>query len=300
MPARLIALTALLAGLVLAGPARPASAAAWTDLPARSATGSAVGPEITVAAGAFPAGPRFVTATVSARHAPGSPGRVTMLSVELACGADSVQATTNVLTTAVLTPRRVMTDATACTVSARAAVDHPTARDGLRVIATLSAMPVGSGAVGYRPAGFPTLLRPGGRADVPPIACEPPAGTGSVAVTGDLKVTTCTSVGGSRENGSPYLCAAPRVRPGGSTLRVALVAQQPAAGGGYCAIRTLSARTVRVGRAEHHAMISQRGTFPLSTAPGCTRTVRVKLAVRVLAGADLVIHRRGTITSVYR
>lgn len=300
---------ALLAGLAVAAAGlagTPASAAPGTaatasvDLPARSADGSAVGPAITVAAPAFPAGARYVTATVTARHAPGSSGRATMLTVDLACGAESVQATTNVLTTAVLAPRRLMRDATSCTVTARSAVDHPTARDGLRVSVAVSAVPVASGAVGYRPTGFPSLLRPGGRADVTPISYAVPAGPGPVAVTGDLKVTTCTSVGGSRENGSPYLCSASRVKPGGSVLRVALVAEQPAAGGGSCAVRTLSARTVRVGKAQHHTMVAERGTFPLSTAPGCTRTVRVKLAVTVLAGADVVLHRRGTITSVYR
>jgi hypothetical protein len=223
-----------------------------------------------------------------------------MLSVTLTCGAESVQATTNVLSTATLVPRRVMTDATACTVTARAAVDHPTAKDGLRVTATLTATAIGSGAVGYTPAGFPTLMRPGSRLDATPVTYAVAAGARSVTVAGDIKVTTCTSVGGSRENGSPYLCAASRVRPGGTTLRVALVAQQRSAGGGYCAVRTVSVRTVRVDRTTHHTMISQFGTYTLSTAPGCARTVRVKLAVRVLGGADLVVHRRGTITSVYR
>jgi hypothetical protein len=223
-----------------------------------------------------------------------------MLSVELTCGAESVQATTNVLTTAVLTPRRIMRNATRCTVVARSAVDHPTALDGLRVTATLSAVAVRSGATGYSPTGFPTLLRPGARRDITPAAWTAPAGDRSVTVAGDLKVTACTSVGGSRENGSPYLCAASRVKPAGARMLVSLVAQQRATRGGYCRVVTLSTRTVRVVRAVHHAMVTQRGTFTLSTARGCTRTVRVKLYARVLAGADVVIHRRGTITSVYR
>jgi hypothetical protein len=96
------------------------------------------------------------------------------------------------------------------------------------------------------------------------------------------------------------MCAASRVRPAGSRLRVALVAQQRAAGGGYCRVVTLSTRTVVLTRTVHHATIAQHGTFTLSTARGCARTVRVKQYARVLSGADLVIHRRGTITSVYR
>jgi hypothetical protein len=270
------------------------------EVPARPAPGTLLGPAVTVAARAFPAGARFVTATVSARHRAGSSGRATMLSVELACGAESVQATTNVLSTTVLTPRRIMRDATGCTVVARSAVDHPTALDGLRVTATLTAVAVRSGATGYVPGGFPTLLRPGGRLDIAPAVWTAPAGARSVTTAGDVKVTACTSVGGSRENGSPYLCAASRVRTAGARLQVSLVAQQKAAGGGYCRVVTLSTRTVRVDRNVHHAMVTQRGSFTLSTARGCTRTVRIKQYARVLAGADVVIHRRGTITSVYR
>jgi hypothetical protein len=285
---------------VLAAAASLSGVTGQAEVPARPDPGTLVGPAVTVAARAFPAGRRFVTATVSARHRAGSSGRATMLSVELACGAESVQATTNVLTTAVLAPRRIMRDATGCTVVARSAVDSPTALDGLRVTATLSAVAVASGATGYAPAGFPTLLRPGGRLDVTPAVWTAPAGARSMTVAGDVKVTACTSVGGSRENGSPYLCAPARVKPAGARLQVSLVGQQKAAGGGYCRVVTLSTRTVRVDRAVHHAMVAQRGTFTLSTARGCTRTVRVKQYAQVLPGADVVLHRRGTITSVYR
>jgi hypothetical protein len=302
---RLIAATALIAvfGLVgglAGGLADGTAAAAATDVPARPAEGSLVGAAVTVASRAFPAGVRFVTATVAARHAIGSSGRPMMLSVTLTCGGESIQATTNVLSTAVLAPRRVMRDATACTVRAQSAVGEPTAADALRVTATIVSAAVGRAAVGYSPDAWPTLMRPGERAGLVPAALAVPAGARSVRVTGDLKVTTCTSVGGSRENGSPYLCAAARVKPAGTRLRVSLLARQTAIDGGYCAVRTLAARTVRVGRGTHHAMVAQSGTVTLSTARGCSRTVRAELHVQVLSGADVVIHRRGTMVSVYR
>ena len=274
--------------------------AAPISLPARAVDGSLVGPAVTVAARAFPAGTRFVTATVSARHAAGSSRRPMMLTTTLTCGAESIQATTNVLETAVLTPRRLIRDATGCTVVARSAVTDATGGDALLVTVTMSAVPVTRGAVGYAPDGFPALVRPGQRRDVVPAAFDVPAGARVVTVAGDLKATACTSVGGSRENGSPNLCAAGRVRAGGTVLAVALVVQQRSTGGGYCAARTLSTRTVRIDRQTHHAMITQRGSYTLSTARGCAPSVRVKLDVRVLSGADVVIHRRGTIVSVYR
>jgi hypothetical protein len=279
-----------------AGPAQ----AAGVDVSTRPAAGSPLGSEVRLAARAFPAGARFVAATITARHAAGSSGRPLMLSATLTCAGESIQATTNVLTAAVLTARRVMRDATACTVVARAAVDHPSPGDTLRVTATIAAVPVGRAAVGYSPGSRPALMRPGQRGDAVPAALAVPVGARSVTVTGDIKVTTCTSVGGSRENGSPYLCAASRVRPGGTGLRVSLVAQQAATRGGYCAVRTVSSRTVRVDRRTHHAMITQSGVYTLSTARGCARTVRAKLYVEVLGGADLVVHRRGTIVNVFR
>ncbi|MCA2218779.1 hypothetical protein [Jidongwangia harbinensis] len=316
MPARLLAPVAVAAVLAVPGapgpaqagpaPAAPVPAAATratpaaVEVPARPSGGALVGPAVTVAAGAFPAGQRFVSAAVSARHSAGSSRRATMLSVELTCGGQSVQATTNVVTSAVLTPRRVMRDARACTVVARSAVNDATPADGLRVTATLTSAPASWGAVGYSPAGHPRLLRPGARRQVVPVTATVPPGIRTVRVTGDVKVTTCTSVGGSRENGSPPRCAAHRVDAAGTRVRVSLVVRQGSTTGGHCAVRTVASHTVHVAKRVHHAMVSPAGTFTLSAAPGCGRVVRAQVHVRVLGGADLVIHRKGTITSLYR
>jgi hypothetical protein len=222
-----------------------------------------------------------------------------MLSVLLICGAESVQATTNVLTEVVLTPRRLMTDPADCRVIANSAVGRAGADDGLDVTATISAAPAAWGAVGYRPDDWPKVLRPGARHDVVPVTAAVPAGSATVRLAGDIKVTTCTSVGGSRENGSPYLCDPDRVRRGGSALYVALVAAQRAVGGGYCAVRTVASRTVHVDAKTHHAMVAQSGTYRLSGAGKCTRDVTVKVYTRILGGADVVVHRKGSITTVY-
>jgi hypothetical protein len=293
--------TVAVASGALAVPAAPAARAATLPAPATAQAAIRLpvqlsGPERAVAERAFPAGVRMISATVSTAGT----GRPTMLTVTLTCGTESVQATTNVITAATLTPRRIMTDPTACQVTARAAVDHPTARDGLTVTATIAASPVSIAATGYSPRAQPGLLRPGKQVDVVPASLTVPDKTDRITATGDLKITACTSTGGSRENGSPALCTAKRVRAAGSTLRVALIAAQRSTTGGYCAVRTLAVRTVHVDRRTHHAMVAVRGSYTLATAPGCTRTVRVKLQVRVVSGADAVIHRRGTIVSVYR
>ncbi len=281
-------------------PSAPALAAGQAvTVPARDPDGGLVGPPVTVAARSFPAGPRFVSAAVTAGHATGSTRRATMLSVKLVCGSESVQATTNVLTTVVLTPRRLMTDPADCRVIANSAVNDATAGDGLRVTTTITAAGVGWGRVGYRPDGWPAVLEPGEAYDAVPVTTTVPAGVRSARVVGDVKVTTCTSVGGSRENGSPYLCDPDRVRRGGSALYVALVAAQRAVGGGYCAVRTVASRTVHVDAKTHHAMVAQSGTYRLSGAGKCTRDVTVKVYTRILGGADVVVHRKGSITTVY-
>jgi hypothetical protein len=281
-------------------PSAPALAAGQAvTVPARDPDGGLVGPPVTVAARSFPAGPRFVSAAVTAGHATGSTRRATMLSVKLVCGSESVQATTNVLTTVVLTPRRLMTDPADCRVIANSAVNDATAGDGLRVTTTITAAGVGWGRVGYRPDGWPAVLEPGEAYDAVPVTTTVPAGVRSARVVGDVKVTTCTSVGGSRENGSPYLCDPARLDRGGTRLKATLVAAQRRKGGGYCVVKAVSARTVHVGAKVHHAMIAQAGTYTLSRSSTCTREVMVKVYVRVLGGADVLVHRRGTITNVY-
>jgi hypothetical protein len=298
-PRRIAALAAatVLSTLGVVTPATPALASAM--VPARSPEGHTVGPPVTVTTRSFPAGPRFVSAKVSARHATYSSHRPMMLSVLLVCGDESVQATTNVLTEVLLTPRRLMTDPTDCRVIARSAVGRAAEDDGLTVTATISAADVAWGAIGHFPDAWPAVLRPGARYDAVPVTTAVPASSSSVRLTGDIKVTTCTSVGGSRENGSPNLCAANRVRPGGSNLRVSLIAAQKAVGGWYCAVRTVSARTVHVSAKVHHAMIAQAGRFTLSRSRACTRSVITKVHTRVLSGADVLVHRRGSITNVY-
>lgn len=304
MSPRRIAALAAVTVLTTAGAVAPAAApvlaaARGVTVPARSPVGSLIGPAVTVAARSFPAGLRFVSASVSAVHASGSTRRATMLSVRLVCGTESVQATTNVVSSVLLTPRRLMADPADCRVIANSAVNDPTQGDGLRVTASIVATGVAWGAVGHRPDGWPEVLRRGAAYDAVPVTTTVPEPAGSVRVVGDIKVTTCKSVGGSRENGSPYLCDPARLNPAGTRVRVSLVAAQLRAGGGYCSVRTVSTRTVHVDAKVHHAMVAQAGTYTLARSSACTREVTVKVYVRVLSGADLLVHRRGSITNVY-
>jgi hypothetical protein len=252
------------------------------------ADGTIPSAERTIATARLPAGPRFVVATVTV----GPAKRITLFTVELDCAGQVVQATTNVLTGATLQPRRLIRDGRHCIVRARTG--------GLRTAVRITSAPIRWGITGQNPNAWPVILRPGQRHDAVPVSGTAPAGATTIRLAGDIKLTTCTVVNGSRENGSPNLCAANRVNRAGTRIRVTLVGQQRNTRGGYCQTRAVSTRLVHINRYVHHATVTQIGTFPISRAPGCTRNVRVKLYISVLSGADVVVHRRGTITNAWR
>ena len=296
-----IAVAATLAVLGVAAPPPHGAFAASSivTVPARGVGGATLGPAVDVASRSFPAGMRFVVATVTGRHATKSTKRPTMLSVDLVCGDERVQAAVNVVTSATLAPRRIMRDATDCRVIATSARTDATAGDGVQVSTRLTAEAITWGATGYRPHGWPDLVRTGGRFDAVPTTFAVPAHVSRLHVTGDTKVTTCTSVGGSRENGSPYLCEKARLKREGSKVSVSVVVHQLGPDGEICAQRTVSRRTAQIAPKAHHDMISQQASYALSPSSNCTRNVRIKQYVKVLGGADIVVHRRGTMTNVY-
>jgi hypothetical protein len=286
---------AVAAPLVLApSPAQ----AATVKVPGAPVDGSTVGRPIIAATASFPAGLRYVTATVRAsRYSSASASRL-MLSVTLTCGKESITSTTNIMGSGTLTPRRVMTDAQQCHVRAVSGLGTRSS-DALRVTTTIAAVGLRWASVGYTPTGYPTRLTPGKAYDAVPTTYTPADNIAYVQVKGDAKVTTCTSEGGSRENGSPNLCAG-RVNKSGTKIRVSLVAQQFAPGGGYCATKTVASRLLHVNRDVHHQMIYHTGTYTISRSAACTGTVRIKVYIQVLSGADLIVHRGGTITALYR
>jgi len=289
----LMTLVSLVAGLFAGAPAYAA-----VSVPAMPKPGKTVGSTTTVAYASFPAGRRFVTATVYARSAPGANEHL-MLAAILTCGDQSTLAGVNITAgRGSVVPRRIFSDARSCRVDVQSALGKKAA-DQLLIDVSWSSEPVRWGAEGIVSDAYPTLLRPSGRFDAVPVTVAVPGSAGYVKIIGDARLTACTTESGSRENGSDDLCLA-RVNPAGARARVELIVQQFARGGGYCQSRVLSGKTVFIDKWLHHAEVYQRGTFTLSRARDCVPTVRVKLRVSALSGADLVVHRQGTLTSVYR
>jgi hypothetical protein len=295
-PAKTVMTLLTLAAGLLAGTAAPAHAA--VSVPATPEPGKTVGTTTPVAYASFPAGRRFVTAIVYARSAPGASEHL-MLAAILTCGAQSTLSGVNITAgQGWVSPRRIFSDARSCRVDVQSALGK-TAADRLLIDVSWSSEPVQWGAEGYVPDAQPTLLGPSQRHDAVPVTLKVPGQAGHVKIRGDARLTACTTWGGSRENGSENLCLG-RVNTAGTRVRVELIVQQFAQGGGYCQSRVLSGKTIFIDKWLHHAEVYQAGTFTLSRASGCLPTVRVKLRVIVLSGADLVVHRHGTLTSIFR
>ena len=48
----------------------------------------------------------------------------------------------------------------------------------------------------------------------------------------------------------------------------------------------------------HHVVLFQSGAVTISTAPDCSRDFKIKVYVKNVSGADLIVHKQGTITAV--
>lgn len=269
----------------------PSTTATAAPTPAPSATTAA--PLIVLADKALPGGMRLVTAdTTAVVNTSPAAKRGAMFAVRFTCDGRDIGATQNVPKGGTLTMRpRLLLDARRCTLYGRP--EMPARQSG-----SIRSSGVVAGAMGYTPTVWPNVITPGRSYDYLPAEWAVPARVRTVTVTGDQKATACTSWGGSRDNGSPYMCEG-RVNPVGSLVRFQVWAQQRNVSGGFCVTRVVSSRDVRITPAVHHYMSYKQGTFTLSTAKGCTRSVRVKVRATLLSGSDLVLHRPGSATTVF-
>jgi hypothetical protein len=282
--------------LVLVVPmAAPAAAAEPSPgLDARATEASAPPPPRRLATETFGGGQRLVAGRVTASMPPPLLGSKMLLVVTLRCGTEGIRDNQNVGrgTTVTLTPRLLVPDARTCTLWAQSVDLGESPDEELVVTGVLRASPEVAGARGYRPGDPPVRIAAGQAVEVAPVTWAVPDGAPVLAVFGDVKTTTCTIVGGSRENGSPYLCEG-HVDPTGSYIRVSVVVEYP---GSSCPVMPLSTQNVFVDPLRHHVMTYQEAIHPLLRT--CGSTVRVTVVVQVLFGSDLVVHAQGTTTAV--
>ncbi|MDQ3370636.1 MAG: hypothetical protein M3680_34905 [Myxococcota bacterium] len=170
-----------------------------------------------------------------------------------------------------------------------------------------SPVPAGSDR-SYAPKTRSDVLDDGEALDAAPLEWTAPAGVTSFRAIGAVKLTTCTSVGGSDDpyDNLPELCGLPEHeldRTVGSHARVVLTVGQYAEGGGYCAITRLPASSATapayIDKDSHHEMVYRSlAAVPVSTAATCTRRFRIKTYVVQTAGPSLIVHKQGTINFV--
>ena len=139
--------------------------------------------------------------------------------------------------------------------------------------------------VRHRYVGGQRLIRTGRARDLMPMSFTAPAGVSRFSVIDDIEMTNCYNAG--------YLCDTIPRNFGSSTAGTRLVVMQKARNGGYCKIHARPAsgsRITKVTWAEHHKKSYHRmNDIPVSTAPDCTRSFRIKVYTRVLAGNDMLI-----------
>jgi hypothetical protein len=168
-----------------------------------------------------------------------------------------------------------------------------------------------SSAQGFAPNEPSPVFGDGQAYDAAVLNWTAPADVSTIAVSGDAYLTTCTAVGGSWDPlrdpvvdpvTKQHLCARTDVNKAGTTAITRLVVgQRNAAGTGYCRLihfPSASGRRTLITRDVHHVVLFQSGMVTISTAPDCSRDFRIKVYVKHVSGAKLIVHKQGTITAV--
>ena len=166
-----------------------------------------------------------------------------------------------------------------------------------------------SSAQGFAPKEPSPVFGGGESYDAAVLTWTAPADVSTIAVSGDAYLTTCTSVGGSLDPfldpvidpvTGLHLCTA--IKTGGTVVNTRLVVgQRNTAGTGYCQLTYFpspSGRQTLITKDVHHVVLFQSGNVPISTASDCSRDFKIKVLVKHVSGADVIVHKQGTITAV--
>jgi hypothetical protein len=168
-----------------------------------------------------------------------------------------------------------------------------------------------SSAQGFAPNEPSPVFGDGKAYDAAVLNWTAPADISTIAVSGDAYLTTCTSIPGSLDPlldpgidpvTGQHLCTSADINKAGTTVITRLVVgQRNTAGTGYCQLTyfpSASGRRTLITKDVHHVVLFQSGAVTISTAPGCSRDFRIKVYVKHVSGAKLIVHKQGTITAV--
>lgn len=248
----------------------------------------------------------YITSKVNAKQASSTPDELLMAAVSVVCSPksspkSSAGATQNTLrgTTTALTPRMVYTapsDGTVtCNLNATGLRPRPAGGT------TSNVWTVDNGSFLSASVEIPSWAKHLHSTDVSkvisagqqwtPIKQNVTVGedVSTFELVADHKVTTCSSVGGSRDSttGGRNLCEG-RVSTEGTDVTVDTIVRQISDSGAICKQQTVSQRTMHVDRNIHHGMIFGKGVVELD--PACGNRLQVLSTVKATWGADLMVH----------
>lgn len=252
---------------------------------------------------------RYVTSRINARQPTTTPDELLMASISIICYPTgqpraSVGATQNSLrgTTTVLTPRFVYTVPSTGTVNCHLyatglrprPVSTGDITDNLWIVDTGSSLSASVAMPGWTETvitdASSRVLDPGTQWTPINTWISVTAGTTEFELVSDHKVTTCSSVGGSSDsttNGAE-LCDG-RVSRTGTTVNLTVKARQRDGSGNWCGDPQLvSSYDTFVSVDVHHKMLFSKGVVTVD--PACTPTFQVTGTIRVVDGADLMVH----------
>jgi hypothetical protein len=259
---------------------------------------------------------RLVAAKILARQPSRTPDSLLMAAVTLACypsgyPRSSIGATQNTLRghTATLTPRLVYTAPRTGTVVCRVAAvgRRPRPSSGatshnvwlVDVGSSISASAPLTAWSRYLVSEARSRVLDAGEQWTPVIESvhvDPFAG--AFTLISDHKVTTCTSVGGSRDgttNGLD-LCVG-RVGSAASDGELTVKARQRTISGDWCGeSQTAVSQSFRIDRDVHHGMLFSAGTVHVD--PSCASTFVITSTLRLRSGTDLMVHGGSVSTSI--
>jgi hypothetical protein len=164
-----------------------------------------------------------------------------------------------------------------------------------------------SSAQGFRLNPPSRLLKSGDAYDAAAFYWTAPDDVTSFTMSGDVKVTTCTAVGGSRDvtTNGVNLCDGHK-NPAGSFVGTVVQARQLSISDPSkpCAVTSSPATGMTktfVSKDVHHKMIYGSQVVTVSSAPDCSRKFRIKVYVKNLGDPSysaFVVHVPNSITTV--
>lgn len=261
---------------------------------------------------------RVVVADVVAYQPRDTPDRAMMATLSLNCWPQSTEVTssgaTQNLTRGRTTPMQARflyvageAGPVTCTLNAYGSRPRPTyggsarnrwyADTGTRISV---GAPQPAWSASHASSGRSTVVRRGAAARGLATFAQSLGSSHTARLDSDHKVTTCSSVGGSRDETTDGrdLCAS-HVSARGSRVRLVVRAVQLGRHG-PCGRQTVVDRVYRVTPAVHHLMIHATGTLRASRVAGCLRDFRVSTVLRGVGGAPFVVHRPSELTTVAR